>query len=147
VRSVLRSADAADQLPPMAQFCRTLQIPALVEHDKLPRYKATATFNSDPAPVCPQHELSHFLAFKKPLYNKVLSIFSNMVLVVPTATTFRKYHQEHHSHLVRHLLIQHISMTPRVLIQAHTCTRSSGARHGFLLIEHQGGALSPHGCS
>ena len=49
----------------------------------------------------PQHELSHFLAFKKPLYNKVLSVLSNTVLVVPTATTFRKYHQEHHSHLVR----------------------------------------------
>ena len=48
-----------------------------------------------------QHELSHFLAFKKPLYNKVLSMLSNTVLVVPTATTFRKYHQEHHSHLVR----------------------------------------------
>ena len=47
-----------------------------------------------------QHELSHFLAFKKPLYNKVLSVLSNTVLVVPTATTFRKYHQEHHSHLV-----------------------------------------------
>ena len=35
----------------------------------------------------------------------MLSIFSNMVLVVPTATTFRKYHQEHHSHLVRTLSV------------------------------------------
>lgn len=26
-----------------------------------------------------------------------------MPLVVPTATTFRKYHQEHHSHLVSRL--------------------------------------------
>lgn len=48
-----------------------------------------------------QHELSHFLAFRTPLYNKVLSIASNCPLVVPTATSFRKYHQEHHSHLVR----------------------------------------------
>ena len=48
-----------------------------------------------------QHELSHFLAFRTPLYNKVLSIVSNCPLVVPTATSFRKYHQEHHSHLVR----------------------------------------------
>ncbi len=49
---------------------------------------------------CAQHELSHFLAFKKPSHNKLLSILSNCPLVVPTATTFRKYHQEHHSHLV-----------------------------------------------
>lgn len=46
-----------------------------------------------------QHELSHFLAFRKPLYNKLLSLFSNLPLVVPTATKFRAYHQEHHSHL------------------------------------------------
>jgi sphingolipid delta-4 desaturase len=49
-----------------------------------------------------QHELSHFLAFRKPLYNKILSFVSNMPLVVPMATAFRKYHQEHHSHLVSH---------------------------------------------
>ena len=48
-----------------------------------------------------QHELSHFLAFRKPLYNKMLSLASNCPLVVPMATSFRKYHQEHHSHLVR----------------------------------------------
>ena len=49
-----------------------------------------------------QHELSHFLAFRKPLYNRILSIASNCPLVIPMATSFRKYHQEHHSHLVRH---------------------------------------------
>ena len=48
-----------------------------------------------------QHELSHFLAFKTPVYNKVLSLASNCPLVVPMATSFRKYHQEHHSHLAR----------------------------------------------
>lgn len=53
---------------------------------------------------CAQHELSHFLAFKKPSHNKLLSILSNCPLVVPTATTFRKYHQEHHSHLVRSVI-------------------------------------------
>lgn len=47
-----------------------------------------------------QHELSHFLAFKRPLYNRILSLASNCPLVVPMATAFRKYHQEHHSHLV-----------------------------------------------
>ena len=50
---------------------------------------------------CAQHELSHFLAFKKPIYNRLLSFASNCPLVVPMATAFRKYHQEHHSHLVR----------------------------------------------
>ena len=47
-----------------------------------------------------QHELSHFLAFKRPLYNRILSILSNCPVVVPMAVAFRKYHQEHHSHLV-----------------------------------------------
>lgn len=49
---------------------------------------------------CAQHELSHFLALKNPAHNKIISILSNCPLVVPSATTFRKYHQEHHSHLV-----------------------------------------------
>lgn len=47
-----------------------------------------------------QHELSHFLAFRKPMYNRILSIVSNCPLAIPVATSFRKYHQEHHSHLV-----------------------------------------------
>jgi sphingolipid delta-4 desaturase len=46
-----------------------------------------------------QHELSHFLAFRKPLYNRILSIASNCPIVAPMAVSFRKYHQEHHSHL------------------------------------------------
>ena len=48
---------------------------------------------------CAQHELSHFLAFRRPLYNRILSFASNCPLAVPMATAFRKYHQEHHSHL------------------------------------------------
>ena len=47
-----------------------------------------------------QHELSHFLAFRTPVYNRILSLISNCPLVVPMAAEFRKYHQEHHSHLV-----------------------------------------------
>lgn len=54
---------------------------------------------------CAQHELSHFLAFRKPIYNRILSLASNCPLVVPMATAFRKYHQEHHSHLVSSLLL------------------------------------------
>ena len=48
---------------------------------------------------CAQHELSHLLAFRTPLYNRILSFASNCPLAVPMATAFRKYHQEHHSHL------------------------------------------------
>lgn len=51
--------------------------------------------------MCAQHELSHFLAFRKPAYNKILSVVSNMPLAIPMATAFRKYHQEHHSDMVR----------------------------------------------
>ena len=47
-----------------------------------------------------QHEISHFLALKKPFWNKVLAVASNCPIVVPVATKFRQYHQEHHSHLV-----------------------------------------------
>ena len=47
-----------------------------------------------------QHEISHFLALKKPFWNKALAIASNCPIVVPMATKFRQYHQEHHSHLV-----------------------------------------------
>lgn len=54
--------------------------------------------------MCAQHELSHFLAYKKPSYNKILSIVSNMPLAIPMATSFRKYHQEHHSDMVRFLV-------------------------------------------
>lgn len=51
-----------------------------------------------------QHEISHFLALKKPFWNKVLAVASNCPIVVPMATKFRQYHQEHHSHLVGLLL-------------------------------------------
>ncbi|KAK9826800.1 hypothetical protein WJX81_002217 [Elliptochloris bilobata] len=45
------------------------------------------------------HELSHFLAHRRLGVNRALSLISNCPLVVPMATAFRKYHQEHHSHL------------------------------------------------
>ena len=54
-----------------------------------------------------QHEISHFLALKKPFWNKALAVACNCPIVVPMATKFRQYHQEHHSHLVSspHLLL------------------------------------------
>lgn len=42
------------------------------------------------------HELSHNLAFKKPIFNEMLAIFGNLGQGIPSAVTFRKYHLEHH---------------------------------------------------
>ena len=77
-----------------------------------------------------QHELSHFLAFRKPLYNRILSLASNCPLVVPMATSFRKYHQEHHSHLVRPFQLQHCifcTVSRDVCSWLHAYVQSSAA--------------------
>lgn len=42
------------------------------------------------------HELSHNLAFSKPVYNRWLGIFANLPIGVPMSVTFQKYHLEHH---------------------------------------------------
>ena len=42
------------------------------------------------------HELSHNLAFRKPLYNQMLAIFANLPMAIPAAVTFKRYHLEHH---------------------------------------------------
>ncbi|CAK4638706.1 hypothetical protein LEN26_017466 [Aphanomyces euteiches] len=42
------------------------------------------------------HELSHNLGFKKPLYNRFLSLFANAPLGIPAAISFKRYHMEHH---------------------------------------------------
>jgi len=49
---------------------------------------------------CPPPPRSHFLAFKKPSYNKLLALFGNLPLVVPVAKKFREYHHDHHIFLV-----------------------------------------------
>ena len=64
-------------------------------------YVVSGTLNQNL--FCAQHEISHFLAFKKPLYNKVLALVGNMPLVVPVAVKFREYHHDHHIFLVRQL--------------------------------------------
>lgn len=43
-----------------------------------------------------QHEISHCLAFRRPVYNKILALASNLVLVAPVAVKFREYHHDHH---------------------------------------------------
>jgi len=43
------------------------------------------------------HEITHNLAFEKPLYNRLFAIFiANPPLAIPSAVTFQKYHMEHH---------------------------------------------------
>ncbi|XP_067941368.1 sphingolipid delta(4)-desaturase DES1-like [Watersipora subatra] len=47
------------------------------------------------------HEISHHIAFgvSRPKANKALAIFGNMIVGVPTAITFKRYHIDHHRHL------------------------------------------------
>jgi len=45
------------------------------------------------------HEISHNLAFQKPLYNKLFGIFiANPATVAPHFCMFQKYHMEHHQY-------------------------------------------------
>ncbi len=44
------------------------------------------------------HELSHNLAFKRPLYNRLFGLFVNLPIGVPVAAAFREYHLLHHIH-------------------------------------------------
>ncbi len=61
-------------------------------------YVVSGTLNQNL--FCAQHEISHFLAFRKPLYNKILALVGNLPLVVPVAVKFREYHHDHHIFLV-----------------------------------------------
>ncbi|ANB13675.1 sphingolipid delta-4 desaturase [Sugiyamaella lignohabitans] len=45
------------------------------------------------------HELSHNLAFKKPLHNKLFAIFANIPIGIPYSAGFGPYHQLHHKHM------------------------------------------------
>lgn len=44
------------------------------------------------------HELVHCLAFRSPAHNRAFAIVINCPLALPAAVTFKKYHNEHHSH-------------------------------------------------
>ncbi|KAG9792262.1 dihydroceramide delta(4)-desaturase, partial [Aureobasidium melanogenum] len=45
------------------------------------------------------HEISHNLAFRRPLYNRLLAIFANLPIGVPYSAGFRQYHLTHHKSL------------------------------------------------
>jgi len=44
------------------------------------------------------HEISHNLAFSKPLYNSLLGCFANMATAFPHFSMFQRYHMEHHKY-------------------------------------------------
>jgi len=46
--------------------------------------------------VLAMHEISHNLAFEKPLYNRLLGCFANIATALPHFSLFQKYHMEHH---------------------------------------------------
>lgn len=45
------------------------------------------------------HEISHNLAFKKPIWNRLLAIAANLPIGVPYSAAFRPYHLTHHKSL------------------------------------------------
>lgn len=45
------------------------------------------------------HEISHNLAFKTPLYNRLFAIVANLPIGVPYSAGFRQYHLTHHKSL------------------------------------------------
>jgi sphingolipid delta-4 desaturase len=42
------------------------------------------------------HEISHNLAFSKPLYNRMIGVFANLATTAPHFSMFQRYHMEHH---------------------------------------------------
>ncbi|PHH72147.1 hypothetical protein CDD80_4745 [Ophiocordyceps camponoti-rufipedis] len=45
------------------------------------------------------HEISHNLAFRSPLANRVFAVFANLPIGVPYSASFRPYHLTHHKSL------------------------------------------------
>ena len=50
------------------------------------------------------HEISHNLGAKKMWHNRVLAIIANLPMAIPAASTFRRYHIEHHKFQGEHIV-------------------------------------------
>eukprot|EP01027_Heterolobosea_sp_BB2_P011476 GEZU01016702.1.p1 GENE.GEZU01016702.1~~GEZU01016702.1.p1 ORF type:complete len:330 (-),score=62.51 GEZU01016702.1:140-1129(-) len=59
-------------------------------------YAIGGTFNH--AATLAMHECSHNLAFGNVKFDRWLGIFVNLILGIPSAQTFRRYHLEHHQY-------------------------------------------------
>eukprot|EP00501_MAST-03F_sp_TOSAG23-6_P002298 GSMAST32.ASY1.ANO1.2400.1 assembled CDS len=44
------------------------------------------------------HEISHGLAFRKMVYNKLFGMVANLPLGIPASASFKRYHADHHRH-------------------------------------------------
>ena len=42
------------------------------------------------------HEITHMLAFRRPIHNDLFSMFANLPIAVPYSMMFKTYHAEHH---------------------------------------------------
>ncbi|KAL7680409.1 putative sphingolipid delta4-desaturase [Plasmopara halstedii] len=42
------------------------------------------------------HEVAHNLGFKKPFHNRLLGVFANLPIGLPSSISLRRYHLEHH---------------------------------------------------
>lgn len=49
--------------------------------------------------LCFMHEATHMLIFKNPSYNRLLSIATNVAMMVPISEIFRQHHNKHHRNL------------------------------------------------
>ncbi|XP_002732623.1 sphingolipid delta(4)-desaturase DES1-like [Saccoglossus kowalevskii] len=71
------------------------------------------------------HEIAHNLAFghSKPMYNRILGIFGNLVLGFPESITFKKYHLDHHRYQGDDLLDVDIPSQLEAKLFKHTFTK------------------------
>lgn len=46
--------------------------------------------------LCFMHEATHMLIFKCPAYNRLLSIATNVAMLIPISEIFRQHHNKHH---------------------------------------------------
>jgi sphingolipid delta-4 desaturase len=76
----------------LAYFCKDLSWPWFL----LATYAISGTFQGNLFLAI--HEISHNLAFKSLIHNRLLAMFCNLPLVIPYAYTFKPFHMAHHKY-------------------------------------------------